>query len=71
MTAEDASAHVGTSSDVRLPDSLLAEVDAWISSRPEPRPTRAEAICRLLADALANAAEAGSIPVEDLNASND
>jgi hypothetical protein len=47
----------------------LAEVDSWIARQPQPRPSRPEAIRRLLADALAPAA--GSIPVEELNASND
>lgn len=55
---------------VRLPDSLLTEVDAWISRQPEPRPSRPEGIRRLLADALGGT-DAGSIAAEDLNASND
>jgi hypothetical protein len=48
----------------------LAQLDAWIARQPEPRPSRPEAIRRLLADA-ASGGDAGSIPVEQLNASND
>ena len=46
-----------------------ADYDAWIADLPEPKPSRPEAIRRILADALG--ADAGSIPVEELNASND
>jgi Arc/MetJ-type ribon-helix-helix transcriptional regulator len=56
---------------VRLPPSDLASLDAWISARPEPRPSRPEAIRRLLAEALGKGVDAGSIAGEDLNASND
>jgi hypothetical protein len=54
----------------RSPPDLTARIDAWISRQPEPRPSRSEAIRRILADALGGT-DAGSIPVEDLNASND
>jgi hypothetical protein len=50
--------------------SLLDRIDAWIASQPDPRPSRPEAIRRILADALGGT-DAGSIAVEDLNASND
>jgi hypothetical protein len=53
-----------------MPDSQLAALDAWIARQPEPRPTRPEAIRRILTEALGGA-DAGSIAAEDLNASND
>jgi hypothetical protein len=56
---------------VRLHDLSLSALDAWIAAQPEPRPSRPEAIRRLLAEALGKAAGAGSIEAEDLNASND
>jgi hypothetical protein len=31
---------------VRLQPSLMAAIDEWISERPEPKPTRAEALRR-------------------------
>jgi hypothetical protein len=33
-------------------DDIVAGVDAWIASQPEPRPSRSDAIRTLLADAL-------------------
>jgi hypothetical protein len=42
----------------RLREEVRKKVDAWIASRPEPRPTRSEAIERLLAEALAREAAA-------------
>ena len=59
-----------TSETLTLTAELSAALDAWIAAQPEPRSTRAEAIARLLAEAL-GVSDAGSIPVEDLNASND
>jgi cytochrome c553 len=56
---------------VRLPPSAIASLDAWIAAQPEPRPSRPEAIRRLLAQALGKGVDAGSIAGEDLNASND
>jgi hypothetical protein len=50
---------------------MLDALDAYIASQPDPRPTRPESIRRLLAEALGKTADAGSIPAEDLNASND
>ena len=38
---------------VRLTRPALDTLDAWIASQPEPRPSRPEAIRRLLAEALA------------------
>jgi nickel-dependent lactate racemase len=42
----------------RLREEVRKKVDAWIASQPEPRPTRSEAIERLLAEALAREAAA-------------
>jgi hypothetical protein len=55
----------------RSPPTLTAELDAWIAAQPDPRPTRSEAIRRLLAKALEKPSVAWTIAVEDLNASND
>ncbi len=52
----------------RSPADLTAKIDDWIAAQPEPRPSRSEAIRRILAQALTPAA--GSIPVDELNASN-
>jgi hypothetical protein len=49
---------------------LLDKLDAWIAERPEPHPGRSEAILHILGDALAGVGSA-SIPVDELNASND
>ena len=49
----------------------ISALDAWIAAQPEPRPSRPEAIRRMLAEALGKPADAGSIAAEDLNASND
>ena len=51
--------------------TLIDRLDAWIVAQPEPRPSRPEAIRRLLDEALGKPADAGSIAAEDLNASND
>jgi hypothetical protein len=37
---------------VRLTRSAVDALDAWIAAQPEPRPSRPEAIRRLLAEAL-------------------
>ena len=42
-----------------LSEDLSRRIDAWIAAQPEPRPTRPEAICRLLAEALGKADDAG------------
>jgi hypothetical protein len=36
----------------RLPSEQLAALDAWIAAQPDPKPTRPEAIRRLLQKAL-------------------
>jgi hypothetical protein len=61
----------GLQFNAMLRPEMAAAIDAWIAAQPEPRPTRPEAIRRLLAEALGKPADAGSIPIEDLNASND
>ncbi|MEQ6331975.1 ribbon-helix-helix domain-containing protein [Sphingobium sp. MK2] len=38
--------------NVRLPPDDLAALDQWIAAQPEPRPTRPEAIRRVLAERL-------------------
>ena len=48
-------------------EEVRKKVNAWIATQPEPRPTRSEAIERL----LAREAAARAIPSRDLNASND
>jgi len=60
-----------TSINVRLEPNELTGLDAWIAAHSEPRPTRPEAIRRILAEALAKTVHTNSIPVEELNASND
>lgn len=55
----------------RIPIALSRAIDAWIGSQPEPRPSRPEAIRRILSQALGKTADAGSAAAEDLNASDD
>jgi Arc/MetJ-type ribon-helix-helix transcriptional regulator len=50
---------------LRLPGALSIQIDEWIAAQPEPRPSRSEAIRRLLADALGKPADAGSIAAID------
>lgn len=40
---------------VRLYPAAISNLDAWIAAQPEPRPSRPEAIRRILADALPKA----------------
>ena len=50
---------------MRLPLDAVEAVDAWIVLQPEPRPSRPEAIRRLLAEALGkpiNAAKSPALP---------
>src|ERR1700691_4718821 len=47
---------------VRLTRPALDTLDAWIAAQPEPRPTRPEAIRRLLAEALGKPADAVKSP---------
>ena len=35
-----------------MPPDLSAAIDAWIAAQPDPRPTRPEAICRLVKKGL-------------------
>ena len=42
----------GTPVVVRLQPDALAVLDAWIDSQPDPKPSRPEAIRRLVADKL-------------------
>lgn len=42
----------GTLIGVRLQPDLLSDLDAFIAEQPEPRPSRPDAIRRLLSDAL-------------------
>lgn len=37
---------------LRLHHPMLAVLDAWIAAQPEPRPTRPEAIRRILVEKL-------------------
>jgi Arc/MetJ-type ribon-helix-helix transcriptional regulator len=60
-----------TKIESRLREDMSRQIDAWIAAQPEPRPSRSEAIRRLLAEALAREATARAIPAHDLNASND
>ena len=43
--------------NVRMPPDELKSVDVWIKTQPAPRPTRAEAIRRLVGQALAGDAQ--------------
>jgi hypothetical protein len=49
----------------RLRKEVRKKVDAWIAAQPEPRPSRSEAIERLLAEALAREAAARAIAPDD------
>ena len=40
--------------NVRLPPAELDALDAWIATQPEPRPTRPEAVRRLMTAGLAS-----------------
>ena len=42
--------------DVRMSPDELKSLDAWINTQPSPRPTRAEAIRRIVKEALARSA---------------
>jgi transcriptional regulator with XRE-family HTH domain len=60
-----------TKIESRLSEDLSRQIDDWIAAQREPRPSRSEAIRRLLAKALGREAAARAIPSHDLNASND
>jgi metal-responsive CopG/Arc/MetJ family transcriptional regulator len=38
--------------NVRLEREMLDTIDAWIAAQPDPKPTRPEAIRRILSEAL-------------------
>lgn len=42
---------------VRLPPKALSSLDTWIARQPEPRPSRPEAIRRLIEEALSRPGE--------------
>lgn len=57
---------------LRLPDDLLEKIDAWIAAQPDPKPSRPEAVRTLVEAALPDELKLGeTIPLEELNASND
>jgi hypothetical protein len=64
------SANDGEEVRARIERSLLVKLDAWIAEQPQPHPSRSEAVRRILAQALAPVGSE-SIPIEELNASND
>jgi len=45
----------GRQTGLRIPDDLNAELDGWIERQEEPKPTKPEAIRRLLRRALKDA----------------
>src|ERR1700683_935258 len=51
-----------TKIESRLREDMSRQIDAWIATQPEPRPTRSEAIRRLLGEALAREAAVKSPP---------
>ena len=53
----------------RCPSNLIGKLDTWIAALPPPQPSRSEALRRILAQVLGG--DAGSVPAEDMNASND
>jgi hypothetical protein len=54
-----------------MPPADLSRLDEWIWAQPDPKPSRPEAIRRLVAQALGEPSKAQSIAGEDLNANND
>ncbi len=57
---------------VRILPDLLAQLDAWIADRSDPKPSRPEAIRRLVELGLmVKPRSRRSIKVEDLTAEND
>jgi Arc/MetJ-type ribon-helix-helix transcriptional regulator len=45
---------------VRLSEDLSRRIDAWIAAQPEPRPSRSEAVRRMLSQALGKSADVKS-----------
>jgi hypothetical protein len=56
----------GLQFNAMLRPEMAAAIDAWIAEQPEPRPSRPEAIRRLLTEALGKPADAGSIAAGEL-----
>jgi hypothetical protein len=56
---------------VRLQPSDLGRLDKWIAAQPEPKPTRPEAVRRLVEKGLGETTTAAAIAPNELNASND
>jgi hypothetical protein len=56
---------------VRLQPSDLGRLDEWIAAQPEPKPSRPEAVRRLVEKGLGEAKPADAIAPDQLNASND
>jgi hypothetical protein len=49
----------------RLPETLGTRIDAWIARQAEPRPSRAEAVRRLLDEALGKPVESARPAISD------
>ena len=49
----------------RLPENLGTRIDAWIARQPEPRPSRTEAVRRLLDEALGKPVETPRPAISD------
>jgi hypothetical protein len=56
---------------VRILPNLMAALESWIARQPDPKPSRPEAIRRLLAERLAQGRTSKSIKVQDLTSQND
>jgi hypothetical protein len=60
---------------VRVQPPEMARLDEWISRQPDPKPSRPEAMRRLVEKGLASdgvsSATVGAILSDELNASND
>ena len=59
-----------TTLEIEITGPELASLDAWIARQNEPRPSRSEAVKRILAQTLGSPEE-HTIPVDELNSSND
>ena len=49
----------------RLSEDLSRRIDAWIAAQPEPRPTRREAISRLLSEVLGKTVDTARPAISD------
>ncbi len=56
---------------VRIERKTLDALDSWIAEQPKPRPSRPEAIRRLLEKALRSDDAGAFIPIEDVTTEND